>query len=169
MCNLLLVAGHETTVNLIGGGTLALLRNPHEVERLRREPALARSAVEELLRYTPPVQWTGRVAAVELELGGRRIVPHQSVIGILAAANRDPEVFDDPDRLDIGRDPNPHVSFGRGIHFCLGAPLAKLEAQVALPMLLERFRDLRLAGEPEPRPDPARPGPAAGGAVARQH
>jgi cytochrome P450 len=152
MCNLLLVAGHETTVNLIGGGTLSLLRNPEQLERLRREPALARTAVEELLRYTPPVQWTGRVATVELELGGRRIAPHQSVIGILAAANRDPEVFDDPDRLDVGRDPNPHVSFGRGIHFCLGAPLAKLEAQVALPMLLERFPDLRLAGEPEPRP-----------------
>jgi cytochrome P450 len=152
MCNLLLVAGHETTVNLIGGGTLALLRNPDQLVRLRREPALARAAVEELLRYAPPVQWTGRVATAELELGGRRIAPHQSVIGILAAANRDPEVFDDPDRLDIGRDPNPHVSFGRGIHFCLGAPLAKLEAQVALPMLLERFPDLRLAGEPEPRP-----------------
>jgi cytochrome P450 len=152
MCNLLLVAGHETTVNLIGGGTLALLRNPDQLERLRRDPALARPAVEELLRHAPPVQWTGRVATVELELGGRRIAPHQSVIGILAAANRDPEVFADPDRLDIGRDPNPHVSFGRGIHFCLGAPLAKLEAQVALPMLLDRFPDLRLAGEPEPRP-----------------
>jgi cytochrome P450 len=152
MCNLLLVAGHETTVNLIGGGTLALLRNPDQLERLRREPGLAKTAVEELLRHAPPVQWTGRVATVELELGGRRIAPHQSVIGILAAANRDPQVFEDPDRLDIGRDPNPHVSFGRGIHFCLGAPLAKLEAQVALPMLLERFPDLRLAGEPEPRP-----------------
>ena len=152
MCNLLLVAGHETTVNLIGGGTLALLRNPDQLERLRREPELAAQAVEELLRYAPPVQWTGRVATVELELSGRRIEPQQSVIGILAAANRDPEVFDDPDRLDIGRDPNPHVSFGRGIHFCLGAPLARLEAQVALPALLERFPGLRVAGEPEPRP-----------------
>ena len=152
MCNLLLIAGHETTVNLIGGGTLALLRNRDQLERLRREPALARTAVEELLRYSPPVQWTGRVATVQMELGGRRIAPHQSVVGILAAANRDPEVFEDPDRLDIGRDPNPHLAFGRGIHFCLGAPLAKLEAQIALPMLLERFPDLRLAGEPEPRP-----------------
>ena len=152
MCNLLLVAGHETTVNLIGGGTLALLRNRDQLERFRREPALARTAVEELLRYSPPVQWTGRVATVEMELGGRRIAPHQSVVGILAAANRDPEVFEEPDRLDIGRDPNPHVAFGRGIHFCLGAPLAKLEARIALPMLLERFPDLRLAGEPEPRP-----------------
>jgi pimeloyl-[acyl-carrier protein] synthase len=152
MCNLLLVAGHETTVNLIGGGVLALLRNPDQLERVRREPQLARTAVEELLRYAPPVQWTGRVAMAQLEIAGRRIAPNQSVIGILAAANRDPEVFHDPDRLDVRRDPNPHVSFGRGIHFCLGAPLAKLEAQVALPMLLERFPDLRLAGEPEPRP-----------------
>jgi pimeloyl-[acyl-carrier protein] synthase len=152
MCNLLLVAGHETTVNLIGGGVLALLRNPDQLERLRRRPELARTAVEELLRYTPPVQWTGRVAVVELEIDGRRVAPRQSVIGILAAANRDPEVFDDPDRLDVGRDPNPHVSFGRGIHFCLGSPLARLEAQVALPMLVERFPDLRLAGTPEPRP-----------------
>jgi cytochrome P450 len=152
MCNLLLVAGHETTVNLIGGGVLALLRSPDQLERLRREPALARTAVEELLRYTPPVQWTGRVATEELAIDGRRIAARQSVTGILAAANRDPEVFDDPDRLDVGRDPNPHVSFGRGIHFCLGAPLARLEAQVALPMLLERFPHLRLAGEPEPRP-----------------
>ncbi|HYW27654.1 MAG TPA: cytochrome P450 [Terriglobales bacterium] len=152
MCNLLLIAGHETTVNLIGGGTLALLRNRDQFDRLRREPGLAPSAVEELLRYSPPVQWTGRVATVELELGGRRIAPHQSVVGILAAANRDPEVFADPDRLDIGRDPNPHVAFGRGIHFCLGAPLARLEAAVAMPMLVARFPDLRLAGEPEPRP-----------------
>ncbi len=152
MCNLLLVAGHETTVNLIAGGTLALLRHPDELERLRRDPSLARTAVEELLRYVPPVQWTGRVAAAELELGGRRILPRQSVVGVLAAANRDPEVFPDPDRLDVGRDPNPHLAFGRGIHFCLGAPLARLEAQVALPMLLAGFPDLRVAGEPEPRP-----------------
>jgi cytochrome P450 len=152
MCNLLLVAGHETTVNLIGNGTVALLRHPDQLDRLRREPALARTAVEELLRYGSPVQWTGRVVARERELGGRRLLPHQSVVGILGAANRDPEVFADPDGLDLGRDPNPHLAFGRGIHFCLGAPLARLEAQVALPLLLERFPDLRLAGEPEPRP-----------------
>jgi len=152
MCSLLLVAGHETTVNLIGNGTLALFRNPDQLERLRREPALIRTAVEELLRWAPPVYWTGRVALEELDLGGRRIAPRQSVFGMLAAANRDPEVFEDPDRLDLGRDPNPHFAFGRGIHFCLGAPLARLEAQVALPMLLERFPDLRLAGEPESRP-----------------
>ena len=152
MCNLLLVAGHETTVNLIAGGALALLRHPDQADRLRRRPALAATAVEELLRWVPPVQWTGRVAAAELEIGGRRILAGQSVVGLLAAANRDPDVFADPDRLDVGRDPNPHLAFGRGIHFCLGAPLARLEAQVALPVLLERFPDLRPAGDPEPRP-----------------
>jgi pimeloyl-[acyl-carrier protein] synthase len=152
MCNLLLVAGHETTVNLIGSGMLALFENPDQLERLRRDPDLNQKAVEELLRYTSPVQWTGRVAAQEIEMGGRTIQPAQAVIGILGAANRDPEVFPEPDRLDLGRDPNPHVAFGRGPHFCLGAPLARLEAQVALPMLLERFPRLRLAGEPELRP-----------------
>jgi cytochrome P450 len=152
MCNLLLVAGHETTVNLLGSGTVALLRHPDQLDRLRRDPALARTAVEELLRHTSPVQWTGRVALADLELGGRRISRHQSVVGILGAANRDPAVFADPDGLDLGRDPNPHLAFGRGIHFCLGAPLARLEARIALPMLLERFPNLRLAGDPEPRP-----------------
>lgn len=151
MCNLLLVAGHETTVNLIGNGVLALLENPDQLDRLRRDPDLIGTAVDELLRYTSPVQWTGRVAAAEIELGGRTIQPPQSVIGILGAANRDPEVFPDPDRLDLGRHPNPHVAFGRGIHFCLGAPLAHLEAEVAMPMLLERFPRLRMAGEPEQR------------------
>jgi pimeloyl-[acyl-carrier protein] synthase len=152
MCNLLLVAGHETTVNLIAGGTLALLRDRDQLELLRAQPELARTAVEELLRFSPPVQWTGRVAAAGLEIDGRRVEPGQTVVGILAAANRDPAVFDEPDRLDVTRDPNPHLSFGRGIHFCLGAPLARLEAQVALPMLLGRFPDLRLAGDPVPRP-----------------
>jgi cytochrome P450 len=152
MCNLLLVAGHETTVNLIGNGTLALLRHPDQLERLRREPALAKSAVEELLRFAPPVHWTGRVAAEEIEMDGRTVEPGQFVLGVLAGVNRDPAVFPDPDRLDITRDPNPHLGFGRGIHFCLGAPLARLEAQIALPMLLERFPELRLTGEPVPRP-----------------
>jgi cytochrome P450 len=152
MCNLLLVAGHETTVNLIGNGVLTLLEHPDQLERLRRDPGLARTAVEELLRYTSPVQWTGRVATEVIELDGRTIQPGQTVIGVLAAANRDPEVFADPDRLDLGRDPNPNLSFGRGLHFCLGAPLARLEAQVALPMLLERFPLMRVAGEPEMRP-----------------
>jgi len=152
MCNLLLVAGHETTVNLIGSGVLALFENTDQLDRLRRDPDLIRTGADELLRYTSPVQWTGRVAIAEIEMGGRTIQPLQSVTGILAAANRDPDVFSDPDRLDLGRHPNPHLAFGRGIHFCLGAPLAVLEAQVAMPMLLERFPRLRLAGEPELRP-----------------
>ena len=152
MCNLLLVAGHETTVNLIGNGALALLENPGQLERLRRDPDLIKTGVDELLRYTSPAQWTGRVAACEVEIGGRTIRPTQTVIGILGAANRDPEVFPDPDRLDLGRQPNPHLAFGRGIHFCLGAPLAHLETEVAMPMLLERFPRLRLAGDPELRP-----------------
>jgi pimeloyl-[acyl-carrier protein] synthase len=152
MCNLLLVAGHETTVNLLGGGVLALLQHPEHLALLRSRPELARSAVEELLRFTSPVQWTGRVAMAELELGGRTVRPRQSVVGILAAANRDPAVFLDPDVMDLSREPNPHVAFWRGIHFCLGAPLARLEAQVALPMLLDRLPRLRLAGAPVPRP-----------------
>ncbi len=152
MCNLLLVAGHETTVNLIGNGALALLENPDQLDRLRRDPDLIKTGVDELLRYTSPAQWTGRVAACEVEIGGRTIQPTQTVIGILGAANRDPEVFPDPDRLDLGRQPNPHLAFGRGIHFCLGAPLAHLEAEVAMPMLLERFPRRRLAGDPELRP-----------------
>jgi len=152
MCNLLLVAGHETTVNLLGSGVLTLLRHPDQLDRLRAQPGLARPAVEELLRYTSPVQWTGRVPLREIELSGCTLLPGQSVVGILGAANRDPAVFAEPDGLDLGRDPNPHVAFGRGIHFCLGAPLARLEAQVALPMLFQRFPSLRLAGEPEPRP-----------------
>jgi pimeloyl-[acyl-carrier protein] synthase len=152
MCNLLLVAGHETTVNLLSSGMLALLENPDQMERLRGDHELSSSAVEELMRYTSPVQWTSRVAVEDIEIGGRRIQPLQSVIGVLGAANRDPDVFADPDRLDLGRDPNPQVGFGRGMHFCLGAPLARLEAEVALPMLLERFPGLRVAGEPTPRP-----------------
>ncbi len=152
MCNLLLVAGHETTVNLLSSGTLALFENPDQRERLQGDRELSARAVEELMRYTSPVQWTSRVAVEEIEMGGRRIQPLQSVIGVLGAANRDPDVFADPDRLDLGRDPNPQVGFGRGMHFCLGAPLARLEAEVALPMLLERFPALRLAGEPTPRP-----------------
>jgi cytochrome P450 len=152
MCNLLLVAGHETTVNLIGNGTLALLQHPEQLDRFRRSPELAKSAVEELLRFAPPVHWTGRVAMAEIDMDGHRIEPGNFVLAVLAAVNRDPAVFPEPDTLDLTRDPNPHLGFGRGIHFCLGAPLARLEAQVALPMLLERFPDLRLAGDPVPRP-----------------
>jgi pimeloyl-[acyl-carrier protein] synthase len=153
MCNLLLIAGHETTVNLIGNGVLALLQHPDRLERLRAQPDLAPSAIEELLRYASPVQFTARVALEDVRIDGHPIRAGQPVVAMLAAANRDPAVFADPDRLDLERDPNPHLAFGRGIHHCLGAPLARLEGQIAISLLLERFPRLRLAGEPVLRPN----------------
>jgi cytochrome P450 len=146
---LLLGAGHETTTNLIGNGLLALLRHPAERARLRREPGLAKSAVEELLRYESPVQLTSRIPKREVKLGGRVIPAGIEVNLVLGAANRDPLQFPDADRLDLGRPDNRHVAFGHGPHFCLGAPLARLEAQVAFSRLVERFPSLRAAGEPE--------------------
>jgi cytochrome P450 len=143
-CMLLLLAGHETTTNLIGNGLLALLRHPDQLERLRAEPGLIATAVEELLRYDSPVQLTSRVAREELELGGKRITRGQYVSLVLGAANRDPKVFPEPDRLDVGRRENRHVAFGHGIHFCLGAALARLEGQIALGTLLRRMPTLRL-------------------------
>ena len=148
MLNLLLVAGHETTVNLIGNGMLALLRHPDEMAMLRRRPELIESAVEELVRFDSPVQLTGRIAAEPCQLGGHEIRKGQLVLTLLGAANRDPDQFPDPDRLDLTRDPNQHFSFGRGIHFCLGAPLARLEGRVAIGSLVGRFPRLELAGEP---------------------
>jgi cytochrome P450 len=148
MLNLLLVAGHETTVNLIGNGMLALLRHQDEMSVLRRNPELINSAVEELLRFDSPVQLTGRIAAEPCELGGHEIREGQLVLTLLGAANRDPDQFPDPDRLHLTRDPNQHFSFGRGIHFCLGAPLARLEGRVAIASLVGRFAGLELAGEP---------------------
>jgi cytochrome P450 len=147
MLLLLLVGGHETTVNLIGNGLLALLRHPEQLERLRTREGIEKMAIEELLRYDSPVQYSGRVAATDFELGGKRIRAGDGVRMILGAANRDPEVFADPDTLDITRDPCPHLAFGAGIHFCLGAQLARLEAQIALPALVRRFPRLRRASE----------------------
>ena len=147
MLNLLLVAGHETTVNLIGNGMLALLRNPEQLALLRRRPELLENAVEELLRFDSPVQLTGRIAAEGCEVGGREIGRGQLVLTLLGAANRDPQQFPDPDRLDLTRSPNQHFSFGRGIHFCLGAPLARLEGRIALGSLVSRFAELRQVGE----------------------
>jgi cytochrome P450 len=149
LCIMLLIAGHETSVGLLGNGLLALLRNPAELERLRAEPDLAERAVEELLRYDSPVQMTNRIATQEQVVAGQAIAPGEVVVTLLGAANHDPEVFSTPEMLDVGRDPNPHLSFSRGLHFCLGAPLGRLEGRVALPMLLRRFPDLRLDGEPE--------------------
>ena len=149
LCQLLLVAGHLTTANLLGGAVLALLEDSEEMARLRSEPHLIETAVEELLRFTSPTQFIGRRAVDDVAVGARRIERGQIVAAMVGAANRDPDVFSDPDWLDLARNPNPHLAFGRGIHFCLGAPLARLEAQVAIPALLERFPRLRLAGQPE--------------------
>jgi pimeloyl-[acyl-carrier protein] synthase len=154
-CNLILIAGHETTTNLIGNGMLALLREPEQLARLRREPALIKSAVEELLRFDGPVQATIRVALEDVEVGGQLIPKGALVMVNLGAANRDPEVFENPDTLDLAREPNPHLGFGFGVHFCMGAPLARLEAEVALAELIARFAEIELVDEaPEYRENP---------------
>lgn len=144
-CILLLVAGHETTVSLIGNGTLALLRDPGQLAWFRAHPDAAASAVEELLRYDPPVQLTARSALDDVELAGRLIERGQMILMLVGAANRDPDVFPDPDRLDLTRKPERHLAFGLGIHYCLGAPLARLEGQIALTKLFQR--EVSQAGE----------------------
>jgi cytochrome P450 len=141
---LLLVAGNETTTHLISNGMLVLLRNPDQLARLRDDPSLLPSAVDELLRYTGPVHTTRRVAKTDVSLGGAEIRRGEVVIGLLAAANRDPDKYADPDRLDVARNPTDHVAFGDGIHFCLGAALARLEGQITIGTLLQRFPNLRL-------------------------
>jgi cytochrome P450 len=145
MCVLLFIAGHETTVNLIGNGLLALLRHPEQLATVRQDPALVAGAVEELLRYDSPVQRTGRITKAEVEIGGRRLPGGSLVVAALGAANRDPAQFADPDRLDVTRRDVRHISFGYGIHFCLGAPLARVEGQLALGTLLRRAPRLALA------------------------
>ena len=147
-CALLLVAGHETTVNLIGNGTLALLRHPDQWQRLRDEPGLIASAVEELLRYDSPVQLTSRAALIDVTYKGQRFPRGTFVTFLLGAANHDPAVFADPTRLDVGRANNRHLAFGGGIHYCLGAPLARLEGEIALGTLARRLPTLALAGGP---------------------
>jgi len=147
-CIVTMVGGQETTTNLIGNGILSLLRHPVELQRLRSDPSLIPSAVEELLRYESPSQHTARITPEDLELGGRRIRKRQAVIAVMGAANRDPERFPDPDRLDITRQDNRHVAFGWAAHFCFGAPLARIEGQIALETMLRRMTDLAL--EPGP-------------------
>jgi pimeloyl-[acyl-carrier protein] synthase len=153
--NLLLLAGHETTTNLIGNGTLALLRDRDEWRRLCAEPELLPTAVEELLRFDGPVQATLRVALEDVEIDGH-VIPEGAVVLVsIGAANHDPAVFEKPDQLDLARDPNPHLGFGFGTHFCLGAPLARLEATLAFEALTRRFPDLALVDDrPEYRPNP---------------
>ena len=150
MIFLLLVAGHETTVNLIGNGTLALLEHPDQLARLRDAPALTRTAVEELLRYASPVETaTERYALEDVMVAGTTIPRGSLVLAVIASANRDERHFPNADKLDVGREPNKHLAFGQGIHFCLGAPLARLEGQIAIRTLLRRLPDLRLAVPPE--------------------
>ena len=144
---LLLVAGNETTRNLIGNGMLALLKNPAQLQRLRDHPELLDSAINELLRYDSPVQIDSRNAIGDVEIGGKRIAAGQRILAIVGAANRDPQIFANPDELDIGRDEVSHLSFGRGIHYCLGSPLAILEGRIAFTSLLERFSSIRLASD----------------------
>jgi cytochrome P450 len=147
-CILLLVAGHETTTSLMGSAVLGLLRHPGQLARLRAEPGLMTGAVEEFLRYDPPVQLTARVALTDASIGARPVPAGSIALMLIGAANRDPALCADPDDLDITRPPTHHVSFGQGIHFCLGAPLARLETQIVLRLLLQRPDDLGLAGEP---------------------
>ena len=145
---LLLFAGHETTTGLLGNGLAALLAHPEELQRLRAEPSLMRSAVEELLRFEGPSKLMPRWAIEEVELRGRRIARGDLVYLVQTAANRDPSRFAEPDRLDVARDPNPHLGFGYGLHYCLGAPLARLETAIALSRLLDRCDRIELGGDP---------------------
>ncbi len=150
MVVLLIVAGHETTVNLIGNAVAALLQQPEQRAQLQRDPGLVPQAVEELLRYDGPVErGLNRWAATDVELGGQTIRRGETVIAMLGSANRDPDRFPDPDTLDLTRQDLKHVAFGRGSHYCLGAPLARLEAEIALATLLRRLPSLRLDVAPD--------------------
>ncbi|MBV9259457.1 MAG: cytochrome P450 [Ktedonobacteraceae bacterium] len=146
-CVLLLAAGHGTTTHLLGNGLLALLRNPDQLARWKNDPSLASFAVAELLRYDSPVQLTSRHPLQDIEVGGKRIEEGQETIIVLGAANHDPAQFSHPDQLDLGRPENRLMSFGLGIHFCLGAPLARLEAEIAFNTILRRLQNLQLATE----------------------
>ena len=144
ICSFLLEAGHETTTGLIGNGLLAMLRNPDQLRKLRANPALIGTAVEECLRYDGPIQRISRVVKADFELRGKRLRKGQRIGAMQGAANRDPDQFTDPDRFDINRRNNRHVAFGYGVHHCLGAPLARIEGQIAFLTLLRRLPELRL-------------------------
>jgi pimeloyl-[acyl-carrier protein] synthase len=143
-----MVGGQETTTNLIANGLLTLLRNPAQLAELRDDPSIVETAIEELLRYESPSQHTARLAPDDVELGGKRIRKHDAVMAVMAAGNRDPNRFPDPDKLDLRRPNNRHLAFGWAAHFCFGAPLARMEAQIAMPALLRRLPDLALPPEP---------------------
>ena len=143
-----MVGGLETTTNLIGNGVLTLLRNPQELQRLRDDPSLVPSAVEEMLRYESPSQHTGRLAPEDVELGGKLIRKGQAVMAVMAAANRDPERFPDPDRFDVSRTENRHLAFGYAAHFCFGAALARVEGQEVFEAIIRRLPDLQLQPGP---------------------
>jgi cytochrome P450 len=152
-CILLLNAGHEATVNVSGNGTLALLRHPDQLRRLREDRALLPTAIEELMRFDSPLQLFERTAIEDVEIGGVTVPRGQKIAALLGAANHDPAVFADPETLDVGRTDNPHISFGAGVHFCIGAPLARVELQASFGALLERTSSLELGGEPVRRPE----------------
>ena len=145
--SLLFVAGHETTTNLIGNGLLALLRNPDQLRRLRDDPSLLRNAIEEVLRYDSPVQFVVRTVKQPIDLDGDQMAPGDPVLLLVAAANRDPAQFKEPDVLDLGRHDIRHLSFGGGIHFCLGSVLARMEGQIALGALVSNFDRLEIAAD----------------------
>jgi cytochrome P450 len=148
MCMLLLIAGHETTVNLLGNGLLTLLNHPEQLFRLKGDPGLLPSAIEEMLRFESPVQRaTFRITKEAIEIGGTTIEKNQQISAVIGAANRDPDQFLHAEEFDIARQPNRHLAFGLGIHFCLGAPLARTEARIGFERLLEQFPDLHLASE----------------------
>jgi pimeloyl-[acyl-carrier protein] synthase len=147
LCTSLLIAGHETTTNLIGNGVLALLRNPDQLQKLTDNPSLVEGAVEEFLRFDAPVQRSWRAAKEDVEIEGKQIRKGQLVLQMIGAANRDPDQFSDPDRLDLTRQPNAHVAFSHGIHFCLGAPLARMEAKIAFRSLLRFLPYMQPADE----------------------
>jgi cytochrome P450 len=152
-CILLLNAGHEATVNVTGNGTLALLRNPGQLQRLRDDRSLLPTAIEELMRFDSPLQLFERTATEDVEIGGVTVAAGQKIAALLGAANHDPAVFAEPDTLDVGRTENPHISFGAGVHFCIGAPLARVELQATFGALLDRTSSLDLGGDPVRRPE----------------
>jgi len=149
---LLLNAGHEASVNALGGGVVALLRHPAQLSRVRNDRALVPSAAEEMIRYDPPLHMFVRTAAAPVTVAGVRIGAGERIAALLGAANRDPAVFAEPDTFDVARDPNPHLGFGAGLHFCLGAPLARIELQAGLTALLDHAPGMALAAEPVNRP-----------------